>query len=69
MKTQLIEKYWSNGRLMCRYHKTNTGKFHGFAESYDSDGSIDYIGYYDMSKLVKLENDYWSGVIKIRYFI
>ena len=64
-----MEEYWDNGQLEYRFHVTTDGKRHGLYEVYNSDGSIAYLGYYDMGNLIKLDNDYYSNRIQIRYFI
>ena len=72
MKTTVEEHYWDNGRLMCRYHLTNDGIYHGLYESYKLDGSIFYLRYYHMDRwIVKLENYYptYTDKIEIRYYI
>ena len=69
MKTKEIKKYHINGKLWCRYHLTEDYKKHGLDEWYYDDGNIDCLCYWNMDKLVKLENDYYGDVIEINYYI
>ena len=66
-----MEEYWSNGQLSYRCHKTIDGRLHGFAESYNEDGSIEYLCYYNNGKLIKLLNYYnfYFDIINIKYYI
>ena len=71
MKTKVIKRHWSNGKLHSSYHKTEDNKRHGLYESYWLDGSIWYMRYLDMSNEVKLGNYYnkYTNIIQIRYYI
>ena len=69
MKTQVKERYHSNGNLWFRYHLTTDGKRHGFYESYKSDSSISCLCYWNNYKLIKLENNYYPNKIYITYYL